>query len=134
MQAKKRLGDAGESIVAEYLRGIGHTILATQYRSGHLEVDVISYDDEGVHFVEVKTRREPVMKDPVEAVNHAKRTNIIRAAKSYMTCELPRELGLMESFFDVAVVLYHEDGSVDVQYYPKAYTQVVGFSSARAKV
>lgn len=134
MQDKKRLGDAGETLVAEYLRGIGHTILATQYRSGHLEIDVISYDSEGVHFVEVKSRREPVMKDPVDAVNQAKRTNIIRAAKNYLSSDMPRGLGVMESFFDVAVVVYKEDGSVDVQYYPKAYTQVVGFSSARAKV
>ena len=36
-----RLGRQGEDIACRYLESIGHTILERNWRSGHLEIDIV---------------------------------------------------------------------------------------------
>ena len=55
---RRDLGRLGEDIACDLLRKMGHTILERNYRNGHLEIDIISIDADGIHFVEVKTRRD----------------------------------------------------------------------------
>ena len=54
---RRRLGQQGEDIACAFLEGLGHQILERNWRSGHLEIDIISLGADGIHFVEVKTRR-----------------------------------------------------------------------------
>ena len=54
---RRELGRVGEDIACSLLEGMGHLILERNWRSSHLEIDIISYDPAGIHFVEVKTRR-----------------------------------------------------------------------------
>ena len=54
---RQKLGQVGEELACRYLTEIGHTVIERNWRSGHLEIDVISISPDGIHFVEVKTRR-----------------------------------------------------------------------------
>ena len=47
---RSELGQLGERLACELLMGMGHTILERNWRSGHLEIDIISFDAEGIHF------------------------------------------------------------------------------------
>ena len=48
---RQTLGKRGEDIAFGMLRDMGHTILERNWRSGHLEIDIISFDPDGIHFV-----------------------------------------------------------------------------------
>ena len=50
--SRKQVGDLGEGLACSYLESRGHTILRKNWRIGHLEVDIISRDAQGLHFVE----------------------------------------------------------------------------------
>ena len=82
-KGKGPLGKKGEQVAAEFLEAHGHTILQRNWRSGHLEIDLISEDDFGLHFVEVKSRTAPIEAAPEENVNPRKQGKITSAAPLY---------------------------------------------------
>ena len=47
-------GKTGEDIAAEFFEANGYTVLHRNYRSGHLETDLIVENFESVAFVEVR--------------------------------------------------------------------------------
>lgn len=53
---KKIIGNWGESVAKNYLENKGYTILETNWRHHHFELDIIAYKN-GVVGVEVKTRK-----------------------------------------------------------------------------
>ena len=117
---RQTLGKRGEDIACRYLEGMGHKILERNFRSGHLEIDIISYDPEGIHFVEVKTRQKSIQAPPQDNVDTAKQRRIARAAVSYMrkAKRLPgRDL---ECIFDVIAVTFDGENA-RVEWFPQAY-------------
>ena len=70
--ARMLLGRRGEDVACGFLESMGHRIVARNYRTGHLEIDIISTDVNGVHFVEVKSRMAPVAVAPEENVTPQK--------------------------------------------------------------
>ena len=42
--ARMLLGRRGEDVACEFLEELGHQIVRRNYRSGHLEIDIISTD------------------------------------------------------------------------------------------
>ena len=83
--SRQTLGKKGEDIACEMLRGMGHTILERNWRIGHLEIDIISFDPDGIHFVEVKTRTSSFGgKRPEEFVDELKRRRMAAAANAYI--------------------------------------------------
>ena len=81
-------GKTGEDIAAEFFETNGYTILHRNYRSGHLETDLIVENFESVAFVEVKTRTDSktALKygSPRSAVNQQKQERLLQAAKNYL--------------------------------------------------
>lgn len=120
MNKKEFLGKHGEDEVCNWLTERGHTVIERNWRSGHLEIDIITLSSDGIHFVEVKSRVTPVQGEPQDAVNGLKQRNIANAAKNYMA-RRPKLFGPdVEVWFDVAAVTY--DGNrIDIQYFPAAY-------------
>ena len=53
----KRVGNWGEALTAEYLRGKGYHILDSGFRCQEGEIDLIAQKGDTLAFVEVKTRR-----------------------------------------------------------------------------
>ena len=119
------LGKRGEDAVCEYLIGRGHTVVERNWRSGHLEVDLITLDEEGLHFVEVKSRVAPYTAEPELAVNAVKQRKIIAASKAWLRSAARKYAGLngLELFFDVASVVFDED-NVELRYFPRAYLPI----------
>ena len=84
MTDKQIKGQSGEILAKQFLLDHGYTILDTNWRFGHLEVDVIALKDDTLVFVEVKTRASDSLSAPELSVNMQKQRNIIRAANSYV--------------------------------------------------
>lgn len=120
---RQKLGQEGEDIACRFLTDKGHTIIERNWRSGHLEIDIISVSADGIHFVEVKTRRENIQAPPQENVNHAKQRRIIRAAGSFLRSGRGKEFGMADCQFDIIAVTFMED-KVQTEYIPQAYIPI----------
>lgn len=122
--ARMRLGKMGEELACEYLTGRGHQILERNWRSGHLEVDIISLARDGLHFVEVKSRVAPVSAAPEENVGYAKQRKIVAAATKYLhSKEFSDISGNFEIHFDVFSAIFEGESS-EVTYFPDAYIPI----------
>ena len=79
-----RTGAEGENAAAAMLRNMGWRILARNWRSGHLELDIVAEDHGELVFVEVKTRAKNGMTQPYEALGAVKKERLLRAAKAWI--------------------------------------------------
>jgi len=120
----KTLGKLGEDAACEFLMRSGHTLISRNRRESHLEIDIISIDGEGLHFVEVKCRRAPAQADPEENVGYKKQMRLVRAAKRFLHSDKwkssPYSKGESEIFFDVVSVLVWPDRT-EINYFPRAF-------------
>ena len=120
---RQSLGRKGEDIVCGFLESKGHTVLERNFRSGHLEIDIISFNEEGIHFVEVKTRRLNIQAPPQENVGTLKQTRIARAAVRFLKTAKGLPFGNRECLFDVAAVTFDGD-SANIEWFPQAYVPI----------
>lgn len=117
---RSTIGKMGEDAACRYLMERGHALLERNWRSGHLEVDIITRAADGLHFVEVKSRVAPLMADPQDNVRRAKQQHIASAARRYIAA-LDGFDG--EAWLDVVAVVF--DGSkTEITYFPGAYTPI----------
>ena len=114
------LGRKGEDIACRLLEGMGHTILERNWRSGHLEIDIISFSVDGIHFVEVKTRRENVQAPPQESVDWKKQKRIVSAAQSFLRSGRGKPYGSHECIFEVVAVTFCGEEYI-TEWMPQAY-------------
>mgnify|MGYP000502005465 CR=1 FL=1 len=73
----KQTGDKGEAYAATYLK-------KHKYKIPYGEIDIIAENKEVIAFVEVKTRKENSLTQPVDAVNRKKQVKILKTADMYM--------------------------------------------------
>ena len=111
------MGRRGEDAALDYLRGIGLNLIARNWRSGHLEVDLVMEDEASIRIVEVKTLQAGDGFDPAENVTSDKRRKLIRAARAFYV-EHP---SFKEIKFDVVTVLVCDGEVVEVNYMPDAF-------------
>ena len=117
---RQTLGRRGEDITCEFLEGKGHTILERNWRSGHLEIDIISIDQQGIHFVEVKTRQKSIQAPPQENVDRTKQRRITKAALRYLNSSGNLPGKDLECIFDVIAVTF-EGETFNVEWIPQAF-------------
>ena len=120
---RRRLGKLGEDIACALLENMGHTILERNWRSGHLEIDLISLGTDGIHFVEVKTRRLNIQAPPQENVDRTKQSRIIRAAGKYLKSGKGTPYGCLECMFDVVAITF-EGNEAKTEWFPQAYIPI----------
>ena len=120
---RRDLGRLGEDIACDFLQSMGHTILERNYRSGHLEIDIISIDADGIHFVEVKTRRRSIQAPPQENVDRGKQRRIARAATGFLRTAKGIPYGNHECHFDIVAVTF-ENGTATLEWFPQAYIPI----------
>lgn len=83
-ETSARTGAEGENAAAALLEGMGWTIADRNWRSGHLELDIVADDGEAIVFVEVKTRAKGGMQRPFEALTAVKKKRLMRAAQAWL--------------------------------------------------
>ena len=79
-----RFGVTGERLAARWLERKGWRVLQRRYRSGRRDIDLIAERSGLVAFVEVKARAGTRFGDPIEAVNWKKRSELTRAALTWI--------------------------------------------------
>lgn len=103
------LGKKGEEMVCKFLENRGHTIIERNWRYGHLEIDIISIDKNGIHFVEVKSRRIPFEAEPQESVTGIKQRRLYKAALGYLKTGKGKNIDDAECHFDIASVIFERE-------------------------
>lgn len=99
MENKKRIGQIGEKVAAEFLRKNGYKILDTNYQNSTGrrlgEIDIIAQEKESdeIVFVEVKTREYQKYKDtpPEENITYSKLKKLEKIASAYLYAHRLRE-------------------------------------------
>ena len=124
------LGRRGEDLAARYLERTGYVILARNWRTGRLEIDIVARRGGTVAFVEVKTRRSGPQ-HPTEAVDRQKRARIGRAAARWIagrTADRPADrpagrTAFVEYRFDVITVRVGRNGRCRLRHDEGAFTR-----------
>jgi putative endonuclease len=112
-------GVLGERAARKHLKRLGLKFLTANFQSDHGEIDLVFRTEEGLVFVEVKTRSSEEWVRPAAAVDADKRRHLSLAALDYL-----RRLGNppVKFRFDIVEVLL-EDGQVrEVRHLPDAFT------------
>ena len=79
------IGQIGEELAAKIMREKGFRVVDTNWKFGHLEMDVIAVSKKEIAFVEVKTRTTSYGgKRPEEYVDDLKRRRMTAAANAYI--------------------------------------------------
>ncbi|MFI3297200.1 MAG: YraN family protein [bacterium] len=115
-------GRHSEIMACEYLVKEGYEILATNWRSGHKEIDIIARQDDTVVIVEVKARKMDSIAEPEEAINYKKITNLVRAADTYMNMT---NLDL-DVRFDIITLLLAPTGEYTLNHIADAFYPPLG--------
>ena len=115
---KRDYGKVGETTAGEFLKARGFEIIGRNVYVGRCEIDIISADSAGLHFVEVKSRKAPAAADPLVNVTAAKQKNMVQAALRYLHSEGRRFKDAEVNFDIITVVL--DRTSAQIQYYPQA--------------
>ena len=119
-----QIGRRGEEVACRFLAGRGQQVIDRNYRCGHLEIDIITLDGNGVHFVEVKSRVAPVAVAPEENVTPSKQRKVVAAALKYLNGSKDQRLrGDLEVSFDVVAVTF-DGGEEKVEWFPQAFIPV----------
>lgn len=84
MAHQQKLGNWGEELAAEHLKKLGYRIIATNWRYGKEEIDIIAQMNDTLAIVEVKTRHSSEFGTPQEFVTKAKQRHLINAAEAFV--------------------------------------------------
>ncbi len=78
------IGYEGELSARKWLESEGFEILATNWRSGRYEIDIVARKDDTIHIVEVKCRRAMGLTMPEDAIDYRKSRTLLKAATAYI--------------------------------------------------
>jgi putative endonuclease len=114
------VGVAGEKLAVAALEAKGYDILATNWRSGRFELDIVAQQGDIIVFVEVKTRSTGFFGEPFHAVSRDKQRKTIAAANAYME----KNGVMLEARFDIISVVVdldrHRIDHLEEAFYPLA--------------
>lgn len=110
------LGRKGEELAVEHLRSIGYEILAVNWVSHHLEIDIIAKDDKELVIVEVKARGTDSYEHPSEAVSNKKIRFLVNAAEAYIQ---ENDINL-DTRFDVISIVFYGQG-FELEHFKNAF-------------
>ena len=78
------IGIKGEILALEYLVSLEYELIDKNWRTGHLEIDLIMKQKGILVFVEVKSRKNNYFGFPEQAVSHSKQKRLTHAANMYI--------------------------------------------------
>jgi len=110
---KNQTGNRGEDEATAFLRASGYRILERNYRNSRGkalgEIDIVASDDEGIVFVEVKTRMERPGSEyrlPEENITFTKLRRLERVAWAYLR---EKRMEAIPYRFDAVSVVFPAD-------------------------
>ena len=83
-QARRQVGQRGESLAADWLAALGYEIRARNYRCQSGEIDLVTRYHGRWVFVEVRTRRGGKYGSPEESITPRKQRHLIASAQNYL--------------------------------------------------
>lgn len=114
---QQELGVFGELLAKRFLSEKNYRIIASNYRFGKLEADLICTADGKLVVVEVKTRQTAEIGEPWRAVTRSKQKQIIKVANHYI---FENDIHL-ETRFDV-VSIVHNHFRTDIEHIEDAFS------------
>ena len=115
--AHLRLGRKGEDAARALLERSGMKVLATNWREGRLELDIVCRDADTIVFVEVKTRSQTTHGGPAAALTPAKQRTLCRAARAWLAAH---DAWSSPCRFDVVCVV-REGDTLHLEHYRHAF-------------
>ncbi len=95
----------------------GWTILARNARVGRLELDVVARRGGAIAVCEVRARRAGGLVHPAHTVDRAKIARVRSATAGFLAAQ---RIAASSVRLDVAAVLAHPDGRLEVEFYENA--------------
>lgn len=118
MAQHNEFGKQGEAVAQKYLLEKGYKILATNWRFGKDEIDIIARHNSFLVIVEVKTRSTNSYGDPEEAVTNKKRKFLVRAADAYVEQHKVNEEVRFDIISIVVTEKHWEVNHIEDAFYP----------------
>ncbi len=116
MSRNRNIGEKGEKIALEYLMDAGYEIVATNWTSGHKEIDIITKNEECYVFFEVKTRMSLKQGMPEESISRSKICSVTEAARIFLYDKKYRDIR-----FDVIAIYLPPEGEMDFLHIKDAF-------------
>lgn len=116
----KKFGDEGEELAVELLVNKGYEIIKRNYRFGKGELDIIAKDpkEEGLVFIEVKSRKSLEYGHPEESITKSKIKQLKRIAELYLYENDVKEILCR---FDVITILMPPGEKPQIQHFVNAF-------------
>jgi putative endonuclease len=118
MAEHNEFGKKGEEMAQKHLLAKGYKIIATNWRYGKDEIDIVAKHNNFLVIVEVKTRSTNAFGDPEEAVSKKKKKFLVRAADAYINMKSVME----EVRFDIISIVvtrnHWEINHIEDAFYP----------------
>jgi putative endonuclease len=108
----------GEELAAQYLSGLGFSIVERNYHFGHGEIDIIARDKDYLVFVEVKTRTNASFGAPEYSITRSKQQQLIHVAKGYL---FENQIDNVSCRFDVIIV--EQLTKTEIRHIPNAFSE-----------
>jgi len=99
-------GKKGEAKALEHLRKEGFDVVTTNWRQGHLEIDIIAKEGNQLVIVEVKSRHSDRWGEPETTVDKKKQRFLALAANEYIY----QTNYMGETRFDIIGILFTPQG------------------------
>lgn len=115
---RSETGGSGEAWALVYLERLGHRILATRYRTGRAEIDIVSLDGDCVVFTEVKSSARARSEPPSVQLSAGQQERIGRAAETFLA---ERQCTNCVCRFDVIEVIHGRARVPRIRHYRNAY-------------
>jgi putative endonuclease len=116
----KKTGNKGEDLAVELLESNGYSIVKRNYRYGKGEIDIIAKDpeEEGLVFIEVKSRKSLEYGSPEEAITKNKIKQLKRIAELYL---YENEIKEILCRFDVIAILMLPGQKPQIEHFINAF-------------
>jgi putative endonuclease len=121
MAEHNELGESGEKLAQKFLKEKAYEILATNWRFGSDEIDIIAKHNGFLVIVEVKTRSTNAFGEPEVAVTKQKQRFLIRATQNYINQNNIDE----ETRFDI-VAIVSKNGKNTIHHIEDAFYPTIG--------
>jgi putative endonuclease len=121
MAEKNETGKTGEAVARSYLEISGYTVLDTNWRFHHYELDIIATNGQELVVVEVKTRSSEYLISPEDAINTRKIKRIVAAADAYARM---KQINLPVRFDIICLIKDKQSYTVEKHYEDAFYAPI----------